>query len=337
MQNWDELKQLLATSKKVLILSHRSPDGDSIGSSLGLGGALKLLGHHVQVITPDPAPRFLSWMLDFESILNFEQHEEASIKAVGEAELIFCLDFNTLSRLGEGLCTEVQKNQNAFLLNIDHHQNPDDFANFQLVDTTASSTAQLVYTFISKIGEEELISKAIGACLYTGILTDTGSFKFSSTSATTHKVAAELIEKGVVPHEIHEKVYDNYTADRLKLLGFALSERLKLYPEYRTGIIYLSEKDLQQFHFQKGDTEGLVNYPLSIGNVRMAILITEKDGKVKLSFRSKGDFRVNELAGKYFSGGGHINAAGGISQYSVLETLEKIEELLPQYELELNA
>lgn len=334
MENQTELKEKLQSFKRAVILSHRSPDGDSIGSSLGLWHYLNPLIDTVTVISPDPAPQFIEWMDGFDQVLNYEQHTEESTKLIKEADLICCLDFNTPSRMGD-MVEAFHQNNDAFILNIDHHQNPEDFADFQLSDTTASSTCQLVFDFIVAMGNAENISKEAAECLYCGIITDTGSFRFSSTSKHTHNVVAQLIDKGVVPNEIHQNVYDNYSADRLRLLGFALSERFKVYDQYRTGIIYLTEKDLKQFQFRKGDTEGLVNYPLSVGNIKMAILITEKDGKVKMSFRSKGNFKVNELANKYFNGGGHLNAAGGISNLTVEETVKKIESILPEYEEQL--
>jgi len=337
MQNWKEVESLFEAKKEVVILSHRSPDGDSIGSSLGVAEFLEQKSQNVQVITPDPAPTFLNWLKGFDRIINFEKHTEEVKEKIKNAEVIVCLDFNTLSRIGSEFEAVVRNNKEAYFINIDHHQNPEDFANFQLSDTTASSTAQLVFDFIDQLGGKSLVNKSLAECLYTGILTDTGSFRFSSTSAKTHETVAELMKAGVQPSEIHQRIYDSYSVDRLKLIGFALNERLNIYKKYNTGIIYLSEKDLNQFHFQKGDTEGLVNYPLSVGTIKMSILITEKDGKVKMSFRSKGDFHVNELAKKYFNGGGHFNAAGGISDVSVLETVKKIEGLFEEYEEQLLA
>ena len=230
-----------------------------------------------------------------------------------------------------------QLNKGAYIINIDHHQNPDDFANFQLSETTASSTCQLIYDFIDNLGESSKLTVEMGEAMYTGIVTDTGSFRFSSTSKRTHNVVAELIEVGINPGQIHENLFNNNSIDRLKLLGFALNERFNVYEQYKTAIIYLSEEDLKRFNYKKGDTEGMVNYPLSVAGIRMAILIVEKDGKVKMSFRSKGDFHVNELSAKYFSGGGHFNAAGGISDVGLLETVKKLEGIFPEYEAMLNA
>lgn len=338
MKNWAAVEeQLIGTKKNIVIISHRSPDGDSIGSSLAVWQYLKYLGHHAKVITPDEAPDFLNWLSGFDEILSFDRKNDEAKAYLNAADIIFCLDFNTLSRVGEEMQKAVEANNKAYLINIDHHQDPDGFPHFQLSDTKASSTAELVFEFCEKISGKEWMNLAFAQAVYTGILTDTGSFRFSSTSAKTHKIVAELIALGVQPALIHQSVFDSYSADRLKLLGFALNQRLKLYSKYKTAIISLSEKDLQRFNFQRGDTEGLVNFPLSIKNVVMSILITEKDKKIKMSFRSKGSFKVNEIAAKYFNGGGHLNAAGGLSDYNLKQTVEKLEEILPQYETDLNA
>lgn len=336
MNNWKEVEFLLkGESKKIIIISHRSPDGDSVGSSLAVYHYLKHLGHQAQVITPDPAADFLNWLPSFDDIINYEKQKSEVENKIAEAEVIFCLDFNTLSRIGP-MQKNIEENKKAYLINIDHHQKPDDFAHFQLSDTKASSTAEMVYEFCEKLSGRDWMNLAFAQSVYTGILTDTGSFRFSSTSAKTHQIASELIKLGVEPANIQQAIFDSYSADRLKLLGFALNERMKLYPNYKAAIIALSEKDLQRFNFQRGDTEGLVNFPLSIKSVVMSILITEKDKKVKMSFRSKGDFKVNEIAATYFNGGGHLNAAGGLSDYSVEGTVEKLEEIIPNYEEAIN-
>jgi len=336
MKNWKEVAEKVQKSKHAVILSHRSPDGDSVGSSLALYHYLKNFVDHVQVITPDPAPMFLSWLNGFDTILNYQNHENAVNEELQKADLICCLDFNTPNRMGD-LEKAFRLNEAAYIINIDHHQNPDDFAHFQLSETTASSTCQLIYDFIVELKGTDKLTVELGEAMYTGIVTDTGSFRFSSTSKHTHNVVAELIEVGINPGQIHENLFNNNSIDRLKLLGFALNERFKVYEKYKAAIIYLSEVDLKQFNYKKGDTEGLVNYPLSVAGIRMAILITEKDGKVKMSFRSKGDFHVNKLSEKYFSGGGHFNAAGGISDVGILETVQKLESIFPEYEKELNA
>lgn len=320
-----EIKQY----RQAVILSHRSPDGDSIGSSLALFHYLKTLGINARVITPDPAPDFLDWLKGFDEIINHEQQASESANAIAKADLIFCLDYNSPSRIG-ALETEFKQITNAYRINIDHHQEPEDFCDLQLVDTAASSTAELIYRFIDQLSGADAVDLAMAEAIYTGILTDTGSFRFSSTSSETHQIAADLISKGVKPSEIHGRVYDSYSVERLRLLGYALNEGLSLYAEDQLAIIALDDKTLKRFQFKRGDTEGLVNYPLSIKSVKVSILLSEKDGKIKMSFRSKGDTAVNGFAKQYFDGGGHINAAGGISSLGMEATVEKLESLIDQ-------
>lgn len=323
------LLQELKKYKHAVILSHRSPDGDSVGSSLALFHYLKSLGLSAQVITPDPAPDFLSWLKGFNEIINHEQKATEVENAIANADVVFCLDYNSPSRVGNMEAAFI-KNKEAFRINIDHHQEPEDFCNLQFVDTSASSTAELIYRLIHELSGSELIDLAIAEAIYTGILTDTGSFRFSSTSSKTHQIAAVLISKGVKPSEIHGRVYDSYSAERLRLLGYALNDGLRLYAHDQLAIIALEAKVLKRFQFKRGDTEGLVNYPLSIKSVKISILLTEKDGKIKMSFRSKGDLPVNGFAKAHFGGGGHINAAGGISSLGMQTTIEKIESLIDQ-------
>ncbi len=327
--------KLQAEKQKVVVLSHRSPDGDSIGSSLGLAHYLWGLGHEVKVISPDPAPPFLHWLPRFNEVINYEKHEAEVNATIQSANLVFCLDFNTPSRMGRLEDAFHTKPDEAFVINIDHHQQPDDFADFQLSDVTSSSTAELVFDFMLQISGEQVLTKEIAACLYTGILTDTGSFRFSSTSPKTHRTVASLMEQGLDINRIYQRIFDNYSEDRIKLLAYALKEKLHLYPSQHAAIIDLSEVELNQFHFQKGDTEGIVNYPLSISWVKMSVLLTQKDGIVKMSFRSKGEFSVNELARTHFSGGGHENAAGGMSKLSMPETVKKLEGIIQSYEEKL--
>ena len=259
--NWEELNQhLFSGPKNIVILSHRSPDGDSIGSSLGLFHFLSQFNHNLQVVSPDPVPPFLHWMPDFDAALNYEKQKEKSLAAIKEAAILFCLDFNTPSRMGSLEEAFNNRDENAYVLNIDHHQQPDDFAHFQLSDTSASSTAQLIYDFIINTKGKTYLNENIAQCLYTGILTDTGSFRFSSTSPHTHRVVADLLETGIDVNAIYQKIYDNYSQDRIKLLGFALKDKLKLYPEYHTAIIDLSEQELNSFYSWYKSTNSLNFY-----------------------------------------------------------------------------
>jgi len=328
MQELDQgILNQLTQAKHAVILSHRSPDGDSIGSSLAMWHYLKKLGVESQVITPDPAPDFLSWLNGFKAMINGEQHTQLAQEKIKAADLIFCLDFNSPGRIAQ-LEPFLEENKSALKINIDHHQEPLDFCNLQLVDTSASSTAELVYQFVERLSGIDLIDLPAAEAIYTGILTDTGSFRFASTSSKTHQIVSKLIEKGVKPEQVHSRVYDSYSAERLRLLGYALNEGLKLYRDQQLAIIALDQKLLAQFNFKRGDTEGLVNYPLSIKSVKVSILLTEKEGKIRMSFRSKADLAVNEFARDHFDGGGHINAAGGIYHGGMPEALAKLESLI---------
>lgn len=330
----EEVRRQIENCRKSVIVSHKSPDGDSIGSSLGFAKFLENVGHEVQVITPDIFPQFLKWMPGADQIINYEEDAEKCIQKIREAELIICLDFNSLQRLGD--MAEYIKDAQAYTVNIDHHREPEYFADFNFINPEASSTCELVYQFIYDFTEsKENIDQNVAACLYTGIVTDTGSFRFSSTSSNTHRIVADLIDTGIDNSLIYQNIFDNYSEDRIRLLGFALSENLKIYPELSTAIIHLSEADMNQFQLHKGDTEGLVNFPLSIATIKLAILLKEKEGQVRISFRSKGDFSVNELARKYFEGGGHTNAAGGLSRLSIEETLQKMVDTLKLYKNQL--
>jgi bifunctional oligoribonuclease and PAP phosphatase NrnA len=332
-QSITELKAKLTSPKKIVITTHRSPDGDAMGSSLALWHVLNKMGHEVQVITPNQYPEFLHWLPANEFVMEYEKRPKDAARITKVADLIFCLDFNSLKRLEnyQDLVSEAK----AEKILIDHHQEPEDFATYLYSDTESCSTAQMVYEFIHFMGYEKYLTKEVATCLYVGILTDTGSFRFPSTTAFTHKVVAELMEKGINTSEIYNRIYDNNSHDRLRLLGYVLSEKMEVFKEYRTAIITLSEEELTSFNFQPGDTEGFVNYPLSIKGVCFTAYMASKDGQVKISFRSKGGFSVNQFARSHFNGGGHINASGGYSNLSLEETRKKFIDLLPRYEKEL--
>lgn len=332
-QEYGKIKEVLTPGKKVVITTHRSPDGDAIGSSLALLHVLKAIGCFPSVIVPNEYPHFLKWMKGNESIINFEISPELAKEKLKESELIFCLDYNALHRMGD-LGTEVGK-MDILKIMIDHHLKPDDFAWMALSDTTASSTGELVFDFIEGLDLKHLITPEIGACLYAGIMTDTGSFRFPSTSAKTHRVVAELMDKGLVTSMVHEKIYDENAVHKLKLLGFALSEKMKVIEEYNTAYISLSNEELNRYNYQSGDTEGVVNYALSISGVRFAAIFKENEENIRISFRSKGHFSVNQFSRDHFNGGGHANAAGGVSFDGLKETVEKFESILPKYQEQL--
>jgi bifunctional oligoribonuclease and PAP phosphatase NrnA len=329
-----EIKQLLKTPKRIVIVPHKNPDGDAIGSTLGLYHYLKDKKHDVVVITPNDYPTFLKWIPGEETIMQYESDVIKSKLLIKNAELIFTLDFNALNRTG-GMEPDLTKAE-AIKIIIDHHQQPEDYAKYVYSDVSICSTCQMVYHFLEMLDDIKAINKDIATSLYAGIMTDTGSFRFASTTSTTHRVVANLIDKGANNAVIHDKVYDNNSYDKLQLMGRALNN-LKVISGHKTAYISLSQDELNQFNFKKGDTEGMVNYGLSIKNVVFATIFIEhkKEGIVKISFRSKGDFDVNTFARNHFNGGGHINAAGGRSELSLKDTVDKFISILPNYNKDL--
>ena len=330
-----KVKLLLSSPKKIVIVSHKNPDGDAVGSSLGLYHFLKKLDHDISVIMPNDYPEFLKWMPGQYIIKDYETDKQTAEDLINNADIIFTLDFNSLPRAGE--MESCLKNSPAVKIMIDHHQQPDDYAEYVYSDVEICSTSQMIYHFINMLGEGQHIDKTIGTCLYTGIMTDTGSFRFSSTTSTTHRVVADLIDKGVENSIIHNKVFDTNSYNRLQLLGCALNN-LKVIPELKTSYITLSQKELNKFNFRKGDSEGVVNYGLSVKDVIFSAIFIEhkQEGIIKISLRSNGDFSVNEFARAHFDGGGHTNAAGGRSNLSLKKTVEKFISILPDYKKDLN-
>ncbi|UCE93845.1 MAG: bifunctional oligoribonuclease/PAP phosphatase NrnA [Flavobacteriaceae bacterium] len=332
---FQQLNQALSEPKNIVITTHRNPDGDAYGSSLGLYWYLKQLGHEVTVISPNDCPGFLKWMPGQAEIEIFESAPEKCTKILKEAELVFTLDFNAFHRLGEVMEPVMSEISPVFVM-IDHHQEPDDFAQYSFVDPAMSSTSEMVYQFIDRMDKNDLVDKNIATCLYAGILTDTGSFRFPATTSDTHRVVANLLEKGANNSDIYNRIHDVNTYNRMQLLGKALNNMIVL-ERFHTAYITLSQNELNKYKFQRGDTEGFVNYALSLKNVMFAaIFIEDKKQKIiKISFRSVGDFSVNEFARKNFNGGGHINAAGGRSTLSLKETVKKFVEILPSLTDEL--
>lgn len=337
MENLPEFNALLASPKNVVITTHFKPDADALGSSLGLAGYLKKKGHDVQVITPSDYPDFLAWMPGNASVLAFTPEKPMLIekvkKHIADADVIFCLDFSSLSRIYD--LTEPVKNAKAVKVMVDHHLQPENFAAFTQWDVTAASTAQLVYRLICEVGDKEVIDQDIASCLYAGLMTDTGGFRHNNTRREEFLIAAELVALGANPSKISKQVYETNSVERLRLMGFVLKEKLVVLPEYNTAYITITDDELKTYGSQTGDTEGLVNYALSVKNVRMAALMYKRKNDVKLSFRSLDDFSVSELARTHFEGGGHKNAAGGQSTLSLEQTLEKFLSLLPYYKEQL--
>lgn len=328
------IKTLLNTPKKIVIIPHKNPDGDAIGSTLGLFHYLVKYNHQVQVIAPNEYPHFLKWMPGEEKILNYETDTEKSNILINQANIIFTLDFNALHRTGE--MEPILYASKAIKIMIDHHQQPEDYANYTYSNVSMSSTCEMVYHFIAMLNDESKIDANIATCLYTGIMTDTGSFRFPATTSITHQIVSKLIEKGAENAKIHNAIYDTNSYNRLQLLGCAL-DHLKVLPDYKTAYITLTQEELDQFEYQKGDTEGFVNYGLSIENINFAAIFIEdkRQGIIKISLRSKGTFSVNEFSRKHFQGGGHTNAAGGKSELSLNETIAKFISILPSYKKDL--
>jgi phosphoesterase RecJ-like protein len=331
-----EVKELLSVPKNIVIVPHRNADGDAIGSSLAMYHFLKDKNHDVKVVSPNDYPNFLKSLPATESVIKFDKQNGQAKKAIKRADIIFLLDFNELSRVGDDMQHFLQKYHGIFIM-IDHHQQPSSVAKFLFSDTSICATAQMVYHFLENIDDVDAITPDIATCLYTGILTDTGSFRFPNTTPTTHRIAAELIEKGANNAKIYNNIYDTNSYSRLQLLGQAL-KNLKILPEYRTAFITLTDKEKNTNNFQKGDTEGIVNYALSIKDIIFGIIFIEdvEQKIIKISFRSKGSFSVNQFARNHFNGGGHDNAAGGRSEISMEETIKRFTNLLPQYKEALN-
>ncbi|TDG37959.1 bifunctional oligoribonuclease/PAP phosphatase NrnA [Pedobacter changchengzhani] len=331
-----DLKSLLATPQKIVITTHHKPDGDAMGSSLGLYAYLIQKGHHVQVITPTDYPAFLHWMPNNTNVVIFNEDEAKAAKYVADAAIIFCLDFNTLSRINE--LGELVRNSDAKKVMIDHHLEPEDFDDYRHWNINACAAAQLVFDFIvNELKDGEFINKDVATCLYTGIMTDSGSFRFASANAAVYRIAADLIDKGAEHDKIHQLVYDNSSEDRLRFLGYCLSNKLEVLPEFNTAIISVTKDELAKYKSGTGDTEGVVNYALSINGIRLAALIIERSDKVKLSLRSTGDFPANEICKKYFNGGGHRNAAGGAIEKPLKDVVNEFKSILLEYKAQLLA
>ncbi len=322
---FQELQKILNNQPKVIIVTHKNPDGDAMGSSLGLAGVLKKKGCSVEVIAPTEYPVFLNWLKGNEDVLVWGKDNTAIKNSISYADVLFCLDFNSLHRIDDvgDLISESQGKK----VMIDHHQQPDDFVDYMISDTSASSTAEMVYEFIEQLGDENLIDGDIGEALYCGIMTDTGSFRFPSTTYKTHNIVGELIQKGANHSMVHRRIYDCNTKRRLKLVGYCLLN-MEVLDSQKVAIIKISKEDHKTYNIQKGDTEGIVNYGLSMPHIQCSVFFREDDGIVKISFRSKDDYNVNEFARNHFNGGGHVNAAGGMSKDSLEVTVDKFKEII---------
>jgi bifunctional oligoribonuclease and PAP phosphatase NrnA len=336
MQHIQAFKDYLSQARKTVILTHFNPDADALGSSLGLAQYLKKKGHTVVVITPSDFPDFIRWMPQSHEVMVFKKDKaEKCAQVIQDADLIFCLDFSSLNRIND-LGDIVRKSSGKKVL-IDHHLEPEKFADFEQWDGTAASTAELVYQLIVQLGDNQSIDNDMADCLYAGIMTDTGGFRHSNTNYKVFQVASELVERGANPYKVSKLIYDTNSLERLRLLGYVLSEKLQVLPEYHTAYIVLTADELKRFSSQTGDTEGLVNHGLSIKGIKLSVMISDRKENIKLSMRSLGSFSVNEMARTYFAGGGHRNAAGGQTNLTLDQTVKKFLDLLPRYKDQLVA
>ncbi|MDP3393863.1 bifunctional oligoribonuclease/PAP phosphatase NrnA [Sediminibacterium sp.] len=334
MQLISQFYPLLSQPKQIVITMHQKPDGDAMGSTLGLYHFLHNRGHQVTVISPTNWADFLEWLPGIESVINFEGYKEKCLGILDKADILFCLDFNIFHRTKH--LAPFLASAKAIKVLIDHHEQPDE-PNFDygISDTGKSSTCEMVYDFIMEAGGREELTQEMATCLYTGTMTDTGSFRFPSTKASVHRMVAELKETGFDHSQVHNHIYDNFLESRLRFIGFALLNRMEVLYEYNTAIMYIHQADLQKYHIKTGDTEGLVNYLLTIKGIRFGAIVIDRTEERKWSFRSKGKFDVNQFARNHFEGGGHANASGGRSSDSVEKTVEHFKQVIQEYKNQL--
>ncbi len=334
MQSIEQFYPFLNKPFKAVITAHQKPDGDAMGSSLALFHFLKALGHDVTVISPTNWAAFLDWMPGTHEVIDYEANKELAAKIIQEADYVFCLDFNILHRTKH--LEPIIKEAKAIKILIDHHQQPDTPSfGYGISDVKMSSTCEMIYDFIVQSGHSNLLNLDIATCLYTGLMTDTGSFRFPSTTASVHKIVAHLKELGLQHATIHEHIYDNSTEGRLKFMGNAFLNRMQVFPSLKTAVMAIPKTDIYKFELKTGDTEGLVNYLLSIEGIKLAAIVIDREEERKWSFRSKGNFDVNIFARTYFDGGGHANAAGGNSKKSLEETLNDFKTVIENYKSQL--
>jgi phosphoesterase RecJ-like protein len=330
-----EIKEIFERPSKSVLFTHVNPDGDAIGTILGLYWFLLSMGHEVAMIVPNEIPFFLGWLPGCDNIIVAEDNIVQAQKTMKGAELLFCVDFNEPERLDQLKDDFLQSK--AVKVMIDHHPRPKDFTDLLISIPEVGSSSELVYDLIKSTGHQELIDRKIAECLFVGIMTDTGCFSYNSSTPETYHIVADLLERGIEKDEIYRLVYDNYSADRMRLLGFSLNEKMVLIPEYRTAYIALTHEELARFKHVTGDTEGFVNFPFSIKGIILTALFLEKEDYIKISFRSRGEFEINKFSQKHFNGGGHKNAAGGEAYTSLKETIKTFENLLPLYKKYLAA
>ncbi len=330
----DEVKQLFTKAKNIVIVAHVGPDGDALGSSLGLWHYFNIKKKKATVIYPSQYPEFIGWMSGAEKSLIYTLEKEKADKLIKECDLIVALDFNTPSRLDT--LSESIVNSNVKKIMIDHHLYPDtDFANLIISHPKVASTSELIFRLLYRMEGLSVINKECAENLYTGMMTDTGGFTYNSNSQDIYVIISELLKKEIDKDEIYRKVFNTFSADRIRLQGYCIYEKMKIYPKYRTALITLNQQEKQKFNYKNGDAEGFVNIPLSIKDVVFSVFMREDSDKIKISLRSQGTFPSNQFANTVFNGGGHLNASGGESYTTLEEAVEKFEKALPLYEKEL--
>ena len=324
------MKELIKTKNFALIFSHQCPDGDSVGSSVALSLYLSKIGVENKIIFPDPYPHFLSWITGINNSIVASENLEKVEQLYDASDLIFCLDFNHRSRVGKDLQELISRTNNKYIFVIDHHTHPENFGNYEIIDQNASSTSELIYKFIDSNNDLSLVDIPISEAIYTGIITDTGSFKYSSVTSTTHQIAAFLKDKGLNQVVIHDKIFDQNSVSKINLLGYAL-QKIKIEESVSLALLFLTEKELNMFNYQKGDSEGFVNYCLSIKGIENAVFLREDKDIIKISLRSKGKVKVNEFSSKFYEGGGHQNAAGAAVKNQDINTV--VKELIQNFKV----
>jgi len=321
MKSVEEIFPLLIEPRRVVIVPHQKPDADAMGASLALLHFLRQFGHTVTIVSPTNWAGWLNWMPGCNAVIDYEFQRIQAEKILDNAEWLFCLDFNALSRVRK-MQEKLEKLSCTKIL-IDHHQQPDEkHFDFGISDTGKSSTCEMIYDFINRSGHGDKMTKQIMDCIYAGVVADTGSFRFSSTTASVHKLVADLKERGLEHMHVHNELFDNFLENRMRFIGHVLLNRMEVLYEYNTVLLSVPKSDLIKYHIKAGDTEGLVNYPQSIRGIKLVAIVIDRDEERKWSFRSKGDFDCNTFARKYFEGGGHYNASGGRSSDSIEKTVQ---------------
>jgi len=331
----ERIQKLLLKPANIAIIGHVNPDGDTVGSSLALSFLFRKMGHQCQVLIPDNLDYTLTWLPEADNIIISRKKPEQAKEHITEADIIFCVDYNSLDRI-DNMAQFVRENTKAPRILIDHHLDPklDDF-DIAISDSNTSSVAELTYNLIKDLEKEELIDTDIATALYVGVITDTGSLSYGCDNTSVFRVVADLIDMGINVQQIRTSLYNVFPESRLRLLGYGLYVKLKVIKSLRTAYIVLTQDELKRLHYQKGDTEGLVNYCITLKNIVFGCIVIEQTDRIQLSFRSRGNFDVSRIATQHFEGGGHKNASGGSSYVSVEKTVNKLESILPMYRKEL--